>query len=137
MLSKLAQAIGITGEIPQPMYEIYNTLEIKDNIYEEEYIERLQSEFSLFDESNYEAVKAAHKALKDNKNLLKWALLSVEYIKKCKTYDEMEKVPMPYFDGRLNTGSKTPAFLFSKTIVFLLWGYFTDKSVRYPEEFLC
>ena len=99
MLSELTSAVGITGEIPQQMYEIYDRLELKDNIYEAEYLEYVQNEFSLFDESNFRALKVAHSALGNNKNLLKWALLSIEYIKNCKTPDEMQKVPMPYFDG--------------------------------------
>ena len=98
-LNELKAFLKIGEELPEVLYGLYDGLEEKNELYGEAILENLQSKYAIFEPSNYESVLFGLKAIAENKKLLTWALLAVEYIKLCKTPEEMQKMPMPEPDG--------------------------------------
>ena len=123
-LKELSAALKIDKELPESLVGIFDSVIGKKELYGKEYICYIQGEYRLFEERIFDLILGAHTDVLSREELLSWLLLSIEYIKECKSSEEMQMMPMPEPDG-------TPAGDFLSLLAILP---FIERGIREYEK---
>lgn len=97
-VNELATSLGITADIAPHVATAYERSKNDKFSFSLNDLERIQSDFSLFEEENYKVLKAGFIDFLKNEKLCKWATLVCEVLRQAKDQEALYQTPMPPVD---------------------------------------